>query len=198
MKYPIILLSIVILSSCLSQKRWERRVKKAIAKGYIDTTRKTVDSTFKPIVEDTAFDNKANQALIDSLMKGRGSDTVYKDTCYDSKGHIEKGIVAFFPYREKSRLKQLLNEQYIPKIKSHCLPYPLVIDNKDIFIKTWEDSTTGKYTTEYKLKRPVITVVDGTRTWWQRYVSDVWFLWVVIAFFLVKELIPLIIKAIKY
>lgn len=197
MKYLILFILSLILLSCMTPKSWERKVKKAIAKGWIDTSRKTVDSTFKPLKEDSIFDNKTNKAFIDSLFEGNGRDTVYKDTCYSKNGKIEKGILAFSPYREKDRIEKLLTKQYIPKIKSHCLSTPLILDNKDIFIKTSQDTLTGLYNVEYKLKRPTITVVNGTRTWWQRFVADVWFLWVVIGFFLIKELIPLIIKAIK-
>lgn len=152
MKYILIL---ILLSSCLTPKRFNKIVDKAEKKGWINSKSIELDTT---IITDTLIQNN----YINKIL----NETVLKDTCFSK----EQKFIGF-----KSNPEKLKEELKIFK----CLNKPLFFKENDIIIELYQDSlgqfkvkASGKTTNIQKQKEI-------------NYFKDVWFLWLIIVILII-------------
>jgi len=157
MKYILIIL-LLLLSSCLTPKKFNRIIAKAEKKGWIDTTSKSkIDTLIK--VE------------IDSIeIKRIINETILKDTCYSK----EQKFIGFKSNPEK--LKKELS-------KFKCLSKPIFINQKGIKFEIFQDSM-GMFRIKFDLPAQTIIKKQNEETKFQRYFLDVWFLYLFIGLLL--------------
>lgn len=171
MKYLIIILSFIILSSCLTERRFNKVLTKGIEKGWIDTSTKAGNYVYIPKVDTNKIENKIKNS-IETVLK---DTTIYKDTCYNKSGKVIGKLVD--TTKLKKKLQKTLKDTILPEIV-HCLKKPIFIKDKGITVEIYQDSL-GVFKIKTSVKDTTITRPQS-RSWYQRYVFDVWFLYLII------------------
>lgn len=180
MKKLIIILVILSLSSCLTQRRFNNILNKGIEKGWVDTVTKTIDTVFVNKL-DTILLTKEVARVVDSII----TKTIVKDSCYDKKG--EYLGTAFNKKKLEKELKEKILDSLVIPSKIKCLLKPLFIDKEDVLIEVYQDSL-GQFGVKAYIK--TTTINRPKETSWFRLQASVWYLWLII-------LILLLLFAIK-
>jgi len=152
------LIIFILTVSCLTPKRYNRIVDKAIKKGWIDTTSKSkIDTLIK--VE------------IDSIeIKRIINETILKDTCFNK----EQKFIGFKSNPEK--LKKELS-------KYKCLSKPIFINQKGINFEIFQDSM-GMFRIKFDLPAQTIIKKQNELSKFEKYFLNVWFLYLFIGLLL--------------
>lgn len=187
MKNLIIIFIAISLTSCLTERRFNRILTKGIQKGWIDTSSKTIDSVFKASVNKEVIKSK-----IDTVINKVFSDTtIYKDTCYTKEGKFasKKIDINKLKVKLKSNLSEKISERLI------CLSSPILFV-KDGIVVLVSQNEKGEFIIKATVKNIVINRPED-RGWWQVYILDHLYYIGIIFMLLVIIIIPKIIAAIK-
>lgn len=184
----ILLLIITCLSSCLTHKRFSKDYKIAIEKGWVDTTTK-VGSAILIYKHDTVSENKISEEGAKSITQ-QITDIFNSDTnnLVAKNGKSDSNItsrVAFSPSFKK-KVEKVIDEEIkdsiIPKVEKHCLVDTFKVSNTEIYYAIWQDTLTGEFKTNYKVRETIVNLTD--KNWFDTYIKDVWFLYLIIGILL--------------
>lgn len=172
MKYVITLISFVVLSSCLTERRFNKVLTKGIEKGWIDTAVKAGNYVYINKIDTFHIQSKTD-SLIDTIFQ---DVTIYKDTCFNKKGKAIGRITDTSKLKHKLK-KSVPNELILPEL-IHCLKKPLFYNKDGIIVEVSQDSL-GQFNIKVKAKTISVSRPDD-RIWYKKYIQDVWVLWWVI------------------
>ena len=172
MKYLITILSFIILSSCLTERRFNKVLNKGIERGWVDTATKAGNYVYINKIDTPGIQNKTNY-LIDTIFQ---DNTIYKDTCFNKQGKMVGRITDTSKLKHKLK-KSVPNELILPEV-IHCLKKPLFYNKDGILVEVSQDSL-GQFNIKVKAKTISVSRPDD-RIWYKKYIQDVWVLWWVI------------------
>lgn len=175
MKNLFIILLSIFLSSCLTERRFNKVLTKGIEKGWIDTTVKAGNYVYIPKVDSNKIENKIENS-IKTVLK---DTTIYKDTCYNKSGKVIGNLID--TTKLKKKLQKILKDTILPEI-IHCLKKPIYF-NQDNFIVEVSQDSLGVFNVKVQTKQISITRPDD-RSFWKKYIVDVWFLYLIIGILL--------------
>lgn len=171
MKNLFIILLSIFLSSCLTERRFNKVLTKGIEKGWIDTTVKTGNYVYIPKIDTNKIENKIKNT-IEKVLK---DTTIYKDTCYNKNGKVIGSLID--TTKLKKKLQKVLKDTILPEI-IHCLKKPIYFNQDGFIIQVSQDSL-GVFNVKVQTKQVSITRPDE-RSFWKKYIADVWFLYLII------------------
>lgn len=171
MKNLIILSITILLTSCLTERRFNKVLTKGIERGWIDTTVKAGNYVYIPKVDTNKIENKIKKS-IETVLK---DTTIYKDTCYNKNGKVIGNLID--TTKLKKKLQKVLKDTILPEI-IHSLKKPIYF-NQDNFIVEVSQDSLGVFNVKVQTKQITITRPDE-RNFWKKYIVDVWFLYLII------------------
>lgn len=171
MKYVITLISFVILSSCLTERRFNKVLTKGIEKGWIDTTVKASNYVYINKIDTVEIEGKIKETISEVFK----DTTIYKDTCYSKEGKVIGRIVD--TTKLKKKLQKSINKVVLPEIIL-CLKKPIYFNQNGFIVQVSQDSL-GVFNVKVQTKQVSITRPDD-RSFWKKYIVDVWFLYLII------------------
>lgn len=169
MKYIKLILVLVLLNSCLTQKRFNKILDKGIEKGWVDTVTVRVDTVFKNKI-DTILLTREIDRIVDSII----TKTIVRDTCYDKKGNY-LGTAFNRTKLEKELKEKILDSLLLPQ--TICLKDTIVFKENDLEIKIFQ-LNNGDFKVKIKSKETTINR-PKEKSWFSRQL-EVWYLWLII------------------
>lgn len=167
MRLIIIILSLFI-TSCLTQKRFNKVLNKGIEKGWIDTTTKIIDTTIINFIDTNNLKEKILKSIKNTLEK---DTTIYIDTCYNKQGKVIGKLIDENKLTKK--LSEKINEEVVLPLKVKCLSKPIFINKDGVIVEIYQDSL-GQFKIKAKIKDITINR-PSEKGWFERYIKDVWF-----------------------
>jgi len=164
------------ISSCLTERRFNKVLTKGIEKGWIDTTVKAGNYVYINKIDTPGIQYKTD-SLIDTIFQ---DVTIYKDTCFNKQGKVIGRITDTSKLKHKLK-KSVPNELILPEL-IHCLKKPLFYNKDGILVEVSQDSL-GQFNIKVKAKTISVSRPDD-RSWYKKYIFDVWMLWWVIVILL--------------
>jgi len=170
MKNLIIILLTITLTSCLTEKRFNKIVDKGLSKGWVDTTTTTIDTSIVGI--DTT-------GLSEKIKKGLSPIIEYvntlKDTCYNKQGKVIGTKVDTKVLKKKIKQSESKLDTIVTKEIFTCLKRPIFFSKNGVLVEVFQDSL-GKFDIKVEVKKTTITKPVKI-PWYKKYLLDVWFLW---------------------
>lgn len=158
--------------SCLTERRFNRVLTKGIEKGWVDTTVKAGNYVYTNKIDTPGIQYKTD-SLIDTIFQ---DVTIYKDTCFNKQGKVIGRITDTSKLKHKLK-KSVPNELILPEV-IHCLKKPLFYNKDGILVEVSQDSL-GQFNVKVTAKTISVSRPDD-RSWYKKYIFDVWVLWLVI------------------
>lgn len=181
MKYVITLISFVVLSSCLTERRFNKVLNKGIEKGWVDTATHTNNYVYLNKIDTVKIQAKTD-TLIETVFKDH---TLFKDTCFSKQGKVIGRITDTSNLKRK--LKQVVPSELILPEVIHCLKKPLFYSKDGVVVEVSQNSL-GQFNVKVTAKTISVSRPDD-RSWYKKYIFDVWVLWWIIAILLFVILI---------
>lgn len=173
MKKLLIILIGIILTSCLTEKRFNKIVDKGLAKGWVDTATTKVNTNVVGI--DTT-------GLSEKIKFGLNPITQYvyslKDTCYNKQGKVIGTNVDTKILKKKIKESESKLDTIVTKEIFTCLKKPIFFIQKGVLVEVFQDSL-GRFDIKVEVKKTTITKPAGI-PWYHKYILDVWFLYLII------------------
>lgn len=170
MKNIIIILLTIILTSCLTERRFNKIIDKGLSKGWVDTTTTKIDTTFIGI-DTTGLSNKIKKGLNPIIEYVE----TLKDTCYNKQGKVIGSNVDTKILKKKIKESESKLDTIITKEIFTCLKHPIFFSKDNIIIEVFQDSL-GRFDIKVQNKKATITKQLAV-SWYHKYIFDVWFLW---------------------
>lgn len=177
MKKLIIILIGIVLTSCLTEKRFNKIVDKGLAKGWVDTTKTKIDTAIIGI-DTTGLHKKIQQGLTPLTQY----ITTLKDTCYNKQGKVIGTDVDIKELNKKVKQSESKLDTIVNKEIFTCLKKPIFFLKNGVAVEVFQDSL-GKFDIKVEVKKTTIIKPAGI-PWYHKYILDVWFLWWAIAILL--------------
>jgi len=171
MKNLFLFLIVLSLTSCLTEKRFNRVLTKGLERGWLDSSVKSSNYVYINKIDTVEIEGKIRESIIETFK----DTTIYKDTCYSKKGRVIGRMVDTTKLKEK--LEKSINKVVLPEIV-HCLKKPIYF-NQDGFIVEVSQDSLGVFNVKVQTKQITITRPDE-RSFWRKYFVDVWFLYLII------------------
>lgn len=187
MKNILIILLTIIITSCLTERKFNKNLDKGIAKGWIDTSKTHIDTTFKRI--DTLGLFKKVKSSINPITNYIIS---LKDTCYNKKGkvigvNINPDIIKSNIIKSEHNLDSVIKSEVI-----YCLKKSIFFNKNGIIVEVSQDSL-GVFNIKVEVKKTTINR-PKKESWFRTYISNVWFLYVIILLLVIYILLSKLIK----
>ena len=171
-KLFIVLVALTSFSCALTEKRFNRVLTKGIEKGWVDTTTKVGNYVYISQVDTVSIQAKTD-TVINTVFQDH---TLYKDTCFNKQGKAIGRITD--TSKLKRKLKQVVPSELILPEVIHCLKKPLFYNKDGVVVEVSQDSL-GQFNVKVTPKPVTINRPDD-RSWYKKYIFDVWVLWWVI------------------
>jgi hypothetical protein len=171
MKYLVSILSFVILSSCLTERRFNKVLTKGLERGWLDSSVKSSNYVYVNKIDTVEIEGKIKESISEVFK----DTTIYKDTCYSKKGRVI-GRMVNIP-KLKDKLEKSINKVVLPEIV-HCLKKPIYFNQDEFVVEVSQDSL-GVFNVKVQTKQITINR-PNEKGFWGRYFVDVWFLYLII------------------
>ncbi len=171
MKLIHYILFLLLLTSCLTERRFNKILDKGLEKGWVKEDSVKIDTTFKNNIDTNKIKEKI-KSVIDTVFK---DTTIYKDTCYNKQGKIIGRKIDEKKLKEK--LEKVIKDTLVIPSRMRCIENPLFFDKDGVVVEVSQD-LVGNFNVKTKLKNITINKPEG-KSWLEKQ-KDVWYLYLLI------------------